>query len=313
MSSMDEDQDSLDTDAPRSGKKPAGFKIKGGRASFVQVPTAVIADPDISHTAFRLWCLLCAYAAQRDDTWVGQAVLAEALGVTDRHIRTLMESLKTAGLVLVENRGARNTNLMTLAGDDDIRDLYAGSLGTELPRKRPNDAQSDLGSGTRVPPLAAVDAKPKPMDIQEAETEATVLPMSTRKRAKRGDRNCGSGRTGTGVPVRREVDTEKQIQQEQQEQQVEQEQDLVDERVRLTYVHNDEGLTAVFLGPGHLQDAIKAAGCWDEFLGAAFLAKNFQTHVREQVLEMCMDPTLPVQDQVIRWKQAVLDVRSGRW
>lgn len=315
-------------DAPKKG---AGYKIKGGRVSFVQIPTAVIADPDLSHPAFRLFALLCAYARNDDDTFVGQAVLAEALGVSERHVRTLMAELKTAGLVQTESRGARNTNITSLAGDDDIRALYAGSLGSELPRKKPSYAQSDLRTGTRVPPLAAVpdEDAPETDDMQsyahkdEEEASATVLPMRIREVIG----TVVPMVTGTGVPIRREVEageveagstsTTHEVSSTSTSSDLVEEEDSYahseDTKVKITYVTNDDGDVQVFIGPAHIQDSLREAGLLEEVQEIAFLAKSIQTHIREHVLEMAFQDGIEIAKQVDRFREAVLEVRSGRW
>lgn len=281
------------------------------RVPFVQVPIAVVADSEISSGAFRLLCVLHAYARQEDSTWVGQEVLAEALSVNVMSIRRWKKELEQAGLIATERRGQRRTNVTTLALEDEIRRLYAGSLGRELPRKRgPYASQSQRSPGQTSRGGADADASP-PLDIEATEAVQSHLDR-THVSGTGSERHCPvpmevQAQEGEAARTTTHVDQEKTIEENAHKRVV------LGTRPHLTYVHNDAGLTQVFLGPLELQDRVKVAGLWEVFVGAALLARALPTRLREQVLEMSMDATLAVQDQVLRFEQGVLDVREEPW
>lgn len=62
----------MDDSSARAKFKQSGYRVKPGRAAFIQVPIAVVADQEISDGAFRLFCLLCAYARNDESTWWGR-------------------------------------------------------------------------------------------------------------------------------------------------------------------------------------------------------------------------------------------------
>lgn len=121
---------------------------------------------------------------------MGQEVLAEALSVTDKTVRRWKNELERAGLIETERRGQRRTNLMTIAGNDVIRDLYAGSLGQELPRKGAPHAQKPTRAGQQSPRPVDVNAPRSVMDIEGEGEEWYASDRHTGVRSL--DRTCMS-------------------------------------------------------------------------------------------------------------------------
>jgi Helix-turn-helix domain len=87
------------------------------RPKFGTVVTRVMRDPSLSMSAKALYCLLCTYADGERSCWPSNETLGEQLGVTDRSIRTLMNELVTAGIVMREARyveGRQSTSVTHL-------------------------------------------------------------------------------------------------------------------------------------------------------------------------------------------------------
>lgn len=70
-----------------------------GPAFFIQMPYEIIEDTDISHGAFRLYSHFLIYCRQGTMAWPGQKSLAEKMGCSDRYIRSLLDELKSVGLL----------------------------------------------------------------------------------------------------------------------------------------------------------------------------------------------------------------------
>ena len=105
-------------DASRAADELAGaapatiqFRQRSLGAGYTAFPNAVLRSPRLNPTAKVVYGLLLSYAWQQGRTWPGQDVLASDLGVTARTIRTALADLKAVGLISIEQRGLRQTNV----------------------------------------------------------------------------------------------------------------------------------------------------------------------------------------------------------
>lgn len=100
---------------------------------FVQVSVEILRRPDISAQAKAVYCVLATYVDTTSrETFVGEKTLARDLGVSDRHIRTLVQQLRDAGVLVsttryretTDGRKVRTTNLWVL---DDVSECGPGT------------------------------------------------------------------------------------------------------------------------------------------------------------------------------------------
>jgi hypothetical protein len=87
------------------------------QAGFTQVPNIVLRDRALSFGARLTYAILASYAWQGESCFPGQATLAACLGISDRQLRAYITELKKAGLLDVQRRGLKRTNLYLLLAD----------------------------------------------------------------------------------------------------------------------------------------------------------------------------------------------------
>lgn len=87
------------------------FRERWLGAGFTSVPNLVLRSPRLNPTAKVVYGLLLSYAWERGRTWPGQEALAAHMGATTRTVRNALADLKAAGLITVEQRGLRQTNV----------------------------------------------------------------------------------------------------------------------------------------------------------------------------------------------------------
>ena len=113
-------------------------------------------DPLLSDGAFRTYILLLSYAWQTKRCWPGQEVLARERGCNLRTIRRHLDELREIGLLTIERRGDKQTNLYIL---ENIHDAYGkredknvrSTDGTKM-SGRDGTKMSDLLTGQKCPP-----------------------------------------------------------------------------------------------------------------------------------------------------------------
>ncbi|NWJ53230.1 MAG: helix-turn-helix domain-containing protein, partial [Bacteroidetes bacterium] len=77
---------------------------------FVQIPVNIIANPNITPAALKLYLVLMAYCGAKSCAWPSQARLAEEMHITERRVRDLLKELTDEGLITVAHHtGATNT------------------------------------------------------------------------------------------------------------------------------------------------------------------------------------------------------------
>ncbi len=84
------------------------------RQGFTQIPNATLRRPDISPGAKLTYMVLLSYGWQEGSCFPGQERMAEDMGVTSRSVRTYLQQLQEAGLVIIKQRGLNQTNVYTL-------------------------------------------------------------------------------------------------------------------------------------------------------------------------------------------------------
>lgn len=84
-----------------------------------------------------LYCLLLKFCGARDWCFPGQTLLATILGCTERHIRTLLDELIVAGLIIKTRSGWNRPNTYKVTKDLKLdRKGTSYHLGSELPLHR---------------------------------------------------------------------------------------------------------------------------------------------------------------------------------
>jgi hypothetical protein len=88
---------------------------------FVILSGAVLVDRELSDGAKVTYLLLLDYARQDNTCWPGQATLAAERGLKERAIRNHLTELEGRGLISVEQRGLRKTNIYWL---ENVQEVY---------------------------------------------------------------------------------------------------------------------------------------------------------------------------------------------
>jgi hypothetical protein len=99
-------------------------------AGFTSVPNLVLRSRRLNSTAKVVYGLLLSYAWEKDHTWPGQHLIAAHLDATTRTVRNALTDLKAAGLISVEQRGLRQTNVYWI-------EPLATFAAAEKPERRP--------------------------------------------------------------------------------------------------------------------------------------------------------------------------------
>jgi hypothetical protein len=104
---------------------------------FVILSGAVLVDRELSDGAKVTYLLLLDYARQEGACWPGQATLAAERGIKERAIRNHLVELEKRGLISIEQRGLRKTNVYWI---ENVQRVYG-----QQERKRPFDRQKNAG------------------------------------------------------------------------------------------------------------------------------------------------------------------------
>lgn len=84
------------------------------RQGFTQVPNVILRNRTLSMGAKLAYAVLLSYAWQDKSCFPGQVRMAVDLGVIEKSVRTYLQELETAGVILVKRRGQGKTNVYTL-------------------------------------------------------------------------------------------------------------------------------------------------------------------------------------------------------
>ncbi|NLO88958.1 MAG: helix-turn-helix domain-containing protein [Clostridia bacterium] len=105
-------------------EKTLKFKDKTLKHGFTSVPNAVLEEPDLSPGAKITYFLLLKFAWKSGEAFPGQEKLADAIGCSEKTVRTYLSELQEAGLISCKRRGLTQTNV-----------YYINDLRTFLDRK----------------------------------------------------------------------------------------------------------------------------------------------------------------------------------
>lgn len=116
-----------------------------------------------------LYCFLLSYAFQAEQCFPGYERLGADLDWSENVIRKYMRELEQVGLVRVERRGFKQTNLYHIARVDSVRLSTSESAAhqTQNLRLSPSDSEAEEESGSKnqgIVPMAqnAEPARPDP-------------------------------------------------------------------------------------------------------------------------------------------------------
>jgi len=116
------------------------MKIK---KNFTIIPNELLKPSQLSNMARLLFCVLLRYCGQDDWCFPSQEKLASDLGVSSRHIRTILDELIASGVILKKRRGFNRSNNYKVAKQFVIeRNSSSYQLGSKFP----------LHDGNTVPP-----------------------------------------------------------------------------------------------------------------------------------------------------------------
>jgi DNA-binding transcriptional MocR family regulator len=94
---------------------------------FAAIPHALALDCDLSDGAYRLYGVLLQFAWKERQTWVSQGTLADAMSVSLDTIQRRLKELEEVNLIRVERRGARRTNLVHIASEQEVLAVYGAA------------------------------------------------------------------------------------------------------------------------------------------------------------------------------------------
>jgi biotin operon repressor len=80
------------------------------KAGFAALPYQVLRDKTLSVGARLTYAFLLMYAWQEGSTFAGQQKMAEAIGVSERHLRRYLTELRDSGYIRIERRDKRFNN-----------------------------------------------------------------------------------------------------------------------------------------------------------------------------------------------------------
>lgn len=92
---------------------------------FAIVPMRALSDQRLHHQTVRVLALVCSYCNRAGITWVGQARIAEHLGVSKQAVNKAMSQLKAMGYLETVSKGFRGEKA------DTLRVIYDPEIKTE--------------------------------------------------------------------------------------------------------------------------------------------------------------------------------------
>ena len=109
------------------------FRERWKSAGYTALPNVVLRSRRLNNTAKVLYGLLLSYAWEKDHAWPGQEALAAHLDATARTVRNALADLKAAGLITVEQRGLRQTNVYWIESLEAFATAEEGEGGGPAP------------------------------------------------------------------------------------------------------------------------------------------------------------------------------------
>lgn len=151
---------------------------------FAIVPMRALSDQRLHHQTVRVLALVCSYANRAGLTWVGQARIAEHLGVTKQAVNKAMSQLKAMGYLEIVSKGFRGERA------DTLRVIYDPEIKTE-------DAIAVASSKEDCRPPEMVKREAKEMTAKPEEPEFTEEQMAANRSRLREMLGGLAGRNGT--------------------------------------------------------------------------------------------------------------------
>jgi hypothetical protein len=84
------------------------------RTHFIQVPTQVAKNTEISIQARHLYTILQSYCWDKDYCFPSQNTLATDMGISDRRVRTLLKELEKNRCIRIHKTGCHSPNISQL-------------------------------------------------------------------------------------------------------------------------------------------------------------------------------------------------------
>ena len=110
------------------------------------MPIRALTDPKLTDGAVRVLALLCSYCNRAGLTWVGQARLAQDMGVTRQNITNQLAKLRALGYVEIVRKGFRgdHTNTLRVIFDPAITAEDAIAMTSNKEDTRPPSMQDEI-------------------------------------------------------------------------------------------------------------------------------------------------------------------------
>jgi DNA-binding transcriptional ArsR family regulator len=121
---------------------PLRFRSAADEAGFTILPNPVLLSPQLGNAEKVLYALLRHWARQKQACFPGQDTLSAALGYGERHTRRLLAALEAAGLITIQQRGERRTNLYWL---EPLTDALCERLAPDRTRESAPDRTPESG------------------------------------------------------------------------------------------------------------------------------------------------------------------------
>jgi DNA-binding MarR family transcriptional regulator len=135
---------------------------------FVQVPTSIVRDGNLSPQAFRLYAVIVSYTWNDPGTWVGQDKLAEAMGYSRRQtVAKWAGELARAGLIEIEanrpEKDRRRNYYRLIPQGDRCANAHIDTCAKEhKTNKQSTKTQKPGGTALREPIPNTVSFTPSP-------------------------------------------------------------------------------------------------------------------------------------------------------
>lgn len=106
--------------------------------NFTMIPNGVISDKNISHGAFRLYCILNSYCyGSKDMCFPSQNTLAQRMNKCIRTIQRYLKELMENGIIKIKRRGSVSNLYQLLTKAAEKAKHTAASLIRKSPNKNP--------------------------------------------------------------------------------------------------------------------------------------------------------------------------------
>lgn len=114
--------------------------MKMRKGPFTIIPNQIFERNQLSLQARFLFCVLLKYCGQDDHCYPSQKTLGKHLGMSDRHVRTIIKELIGSGLIVATRRGFNRSNTYYVAKELDWEKRKSGSyhLGSKYPLQQGN-------------------------------------------------------------------------------------------------------------------------------------------------------------------------------